>query len=93
MGPLSRTRLSVDRDRVIALLSVAAGKPVAPDGVMPHIEGTCRFWERGEKALANLRLVIGRLPATHTTADYANVGTAGLLIDGGLSPGDLMEAL
>ncbi len=54
--------LAADRERLLALLSVADGWPLRGDTILCPIEAASSHWQRGDKALANLRLVFSGLP-------------------------------
>jgi hypothetical protein len=81
-----------DNERMLALLSVAARRPVAPD-IAGAIEAAAGHWGRGDKALANLRLVFGRLPHLDEPADAWRLRLAEALLDKGVSPRVLMAEL
>ena len=84
--------LDAEGPRVLALLSVAAERAVPGDVLAPIIAAS-DHWRRGDKALANIRLVQARLPRITSAIDARNVGEAADLLDGGLVPGALMKAL
>ena len=60
-GP-SCLAMEADQDRVVALLSVMKGLPVASSDVLHHVEAAACHWRRGDKALANFRLIFSDLP-------------------------------
>ncbi len=84
--------LAVDGERLLALLSVAAGRPV-PAEILEPIAAAAGYWQRGDKALANLRLVFAGLPRLESDAAVENLRDAADLLDGGLPPRALMKAL
>jgi hypothetical protein len=84
--------LDTDRDRCLALLSVVVRRPVAPQ-LLDHVEAAAAHFERGEKALANLRLVFAGLPKLDDPADAYRLRAAEYLLDAGLSPRALMTEL
>ena len=63
-----RLDLDRDRERVLALLSVVRGRPVAAD-VLGPIAAAAAHWRRGDKALANLRLILAVLPRLDDPTD------------------------
>ena len=77
---------------MLALLSVAAERAVAADVPAP-ITAASDHWRRGEKALANIRLLHARLPRLASEVNARNVRDAADLLDGGLTPHALMTAL
>lgn len=81
-----------DRDRLLALLSIVARGPVASD-MLHHIEAASHHWQRGDKALANLRLVFSGLPYLGDPADADRLKLAAHCLDSGLSPRALMTEL
>lgn len=88
----NRLAVEADRDRLLALLSVAFRRPVAAD-VLRHVEAASTHWRRGDKALANLRLVFSDLPRLDTPADAQRLRAVEYLLDEGLAPRDLMTKL
>ena len=92
MGNRVRGGDATDGPRVLALLSVEAERTVADDVLTP-IAAASDPWRRGEKALANLRLIYARLPRFKSAADARNVHDAAERLDGGLTPNALMKAL
>lgn len=87
-----RLDLSTDRDRCLALLAVVCGRPVAA-GILDHVEAAGAHWQSGDKALANLRLVVAGLPKLDDPAHGYRLQAAAYLLDNGLSPRDLMKEL
>lgn len=87
-----RLTLDADRDRLLALLSVAWNRPVSDD-FLPPIEAAAAYWQCGDKALANLRLVFASLPRLADPQDAYRLGLAETLLDKGLSPRRLMLEL
>lgn len=79
-----------DRDRILALLSAAYGRPV-PFDAMRHIEGASDAWRRGDKALANIRLAYARLPRFERHEDAYPLFLAASLLKAGFSPRYLMR--
>jgi hypothetical protein len=79
-----------DRDRVLALLGAAFGRPV-PVGVLRHIEGASTEWRRGDKALANIRLAYAQLPRFERRDDAYPLFLAASLLKSGFSPRYLMQ--
>ena len=53
--------LDADGDRLLALLSVATSRAVPP-AVPVAVAVAAEHWRRGDKALANLRLIFAGLP-------------------------------
>ncbi|MGO9132691.1 MAG: hypothetical protein ACLP8A_01405 [Methylovirgula sp.] len=86
-----RLDLNTDRQRVVALLAVAYGRPVSPD-VFRHIEGASEQWRRGDRALADIRLAFARLPRLDDRADAFRLFRAEDLLERGVSPWALMLA-
>ena len=78
-------RLVLDADRLVALLSVVAERPIGAEVLRP-IEAAAAHWRRGEKALANLRLVFSRLPRLTDPAAVARLSLAEQVLDGGMAP-------
>ncbi len=92
MAKGGRLALDADRERLLTLLSVAKGRAVAIDVLAP-VEAAAGYWLRGDKALANLRLVFARLPRLEDPAEADRLRQAADLLDGGLPPRALMKAL
>ena len=88
----SRLAVEADRDRLLALLSVASRQPVSVD-VLRHVGAAAEHWRRGDKALANLRLIFAGLPHLAEPADAHRLRAAEYLLDAGMSPGELMAEL
>ena len=85
-------RLALDPARVLALLAVAAGRPVAAR-VLVGIEAAAGHWARGDSALANIRLVFAGRPRLAAPADAERLAAAAWLLDQGMTPRRLMEEL
>lgn len=95
-GPVGQPRrLALDRDgdRLLAMLSIVVGRPISADDVLPHVAAASAHWQRGDKALANLRLVFARLPRPGDPAAVERLAKAERLLDGGMAPDSLMKAL
>ena len=90
-GP-PRLALDADRERCLAMLSVAWGRPVGAD-IFHHVEAASHAWQRGDKALANLRLVFAGLPRLAEPADAYRLCLAEYLLDEGMAPEALMREL
>lgn len=71
-----------DRDRILALLGAAYGRPV-PVSVLRHIDGASNEWRRGDKALANIRLAYARLPRFERRDDAYPLFLAASLLKSG----------
>ena len=84
--------LDTDRDRLFALLSVVAERLVGAEVLRP-IEAAAAHWQRGDRALANLRLVFSGLPRLADPAAAARLSLAEQVLDGGMTPAALMKAL
>ncbi len=84
--------LGSDRERVLALLAVAYRHPISPD-VLLHFHEASAHWQRGDKALANLRLLFAGLPRLDDAADADRLRLAERLLDRGMPPRALMEEL
>lgn len=87
-----RLDLDADRDRLLALLSIAADEPVDAQRVMPAIEAAAKFWQRGDKALANLRLVFASLPRPTDIDLVQRLSLAAKALSDGMSPMALLRA-
>ena len=85
-------RLAVDPARVLALLAVAAGRPVAAARVLDGI-AAADHWARGDRARANIRLLFAGLPRLAGPVDAERLRAAASLLDGGMTPRRLMEEL
>lgn len=84
--------VSADRERLLALLSIAWRRPATPD-VLVHLGAAHNHWRRGDKALANLRLIVADLQKLDDPSDTERLRLAEYLLDEGLPPRDLMQAL
>lgn len=82
--------LGRDGDRVLALLAVAYRRPVYFD-ILRHVEGASTEWQRGDKALANIRLAYARLPRFERREDAYPLFLAASLLKAGFSPQYLMR--
>lgn len=87
-----RLALYADHGRLLALLSVACGRPVPAD-VLIHIEAAADYWRRGDKALAHLRLIFAGLPRLDDPVDAYRLRLAEYLLDEGMPPEVLMKEL
>ena len=85
-----------DQPRLFALLAAAYGRS-APSDLPIHLESAARFWKRGDKALANIRLAFARLPRLDDTpgdrAGAYRLFLAENLLEDGMSPEALMKVL
>ncbi len=86
-------RLALDPGRVLALLSVAAGRPVDVARAVAGIEAAAGHWARGDGALANIRLLFAGLPRLVKPADAERLAAAASLLDHGMTPRRLMAEL
>ena len=91
-NPTDDARLALDADRLVALLSVVAERPIGAEVLRP-IEAAAAHWRRGDKALANLRLVFSGLPRLVDPAAATRLSLAEQVLDGGMAPDALMKAL
>jgi hypothetical protein len=82
-----------DCDRLMALMSVAANRPIAEAEVLPHVMAAAAHWQRGDKALANLRLVFAKLPKVADPTSAYRVALAEQLLDNGWSSHELLVEL
>lgn len=87
-----RLALEEDGNRLLALLSVLKGYSVSID-VLRTVEAVSNDWERGDKALANIRLAQANLPKLADSMDAYRLLLAEDLLDKGTSPRALMKAL
>lgn len=90
--------LALDQDlpRLSALLAAAYGR--SPPSDLPiHLESGARYWKRGDKALANIRLAFARLPrlddAPADRAGAYRLFLAENLLEDGMSPESLLKLL
>ena len=88
-----RLAIEADRERCLALLAVAWHGVRLDAGAIPHLEAAARFWESGDKALANLRLVFAGLPRLRDAGDAARLTAAEYLLDHGMTPSELLFEL
>jgi hypothetical protein len=63
-----RLALEDDRKRFFALLSIVGGRCV-PTEILHHIKAASLDWQRGDKALANLRLAFAGFPRLKDPSD------------------------
>jgi hypothetical protein len=77
--------------RLLSLLTAAHGKPVA-EGVIEKIRRAGKLWCAGEKALAQIHLAFIGLPTIDEMGAY-RLFLAGVALEKGLGPSDLMKAL
>ncbi len=61
--------------------------------MLGHLESAARFWKRGDKALANIRLAFARLPKLDDRAGAYRLFLAENLLDEGMTPEALMKVL
>lgn len=83
-------RLAVDPERVLA---VAAGRPVDAARALAGVAAAAGHWARGDRALANIRLLFAGLPRLATPLDAERLRAAAWLLDEGMTPRRLMEEL
>jgi hypothetical protein len=92
-GPRRLKSLEGQEAKVLALLSAAYGKAIAPS-VLGHIERAAKAWSEGDDCLAYIHLAHARLPALHDPYDAA---WRLFIVDGflkaGTSPRAVFEAL
>lgn len=84
--------LDDDGDRFTALMSVVGGRAIPADAIR-HVEAADAHWRRGDKALANLRLILADLPRLTKPADACRLTLAAHLLDEGMAPAELMAEL
>jgi hypothetical protein len=86
--------LALDQDlpRLSALLAAAYGRS-PPSDLPAHLESAARFWQRGDKALANIRLAFARLPSLDDRAGAYRLFLAENLLEDGMSPEALMKLM
>ena len=92
-GGETRLALEADQDRLVVLLSVIGGRPIAATDVLHHVEAASGHWRRGYRALANPRLVFSGLPRPDGPVAAHRLRVAADLLDEGFSPASLMKAL
>jgi hypothetical protein len=79
--------------RVLALLSVAYGKAIAPS-VLGNIKRAAKAWGEGDDCLAYIHLAHARLPALHDPAEAARrLFVADGFMKAGTSPPAVFQAL
>ena len=81
-----------NQPRLFALLATAHGRS-PPSDLLTHLESAARFWTRGDKALANIRLAFARLPRLEDRADAYRLFLAESLLDDGMTAESLMKVL
>jgi hypothetical protein len=91
-GGSTRLDLQKDGGRLLAMLSVAYRRSV-PFDVLGHLKAASDHWQRGDKALANLRLVFANLPRLDDPLDACRLHVAEHLLDSGMLPSVLMREL
>jgi hypothetical protein len=91
-GGASILALDGQASRIFALLSVAYQGRV-PVSIMETLRKASDFWSRGEQALAHLQLSFCRLPPLETNEQAFRLFAADALLEAGLSPRRLREAL
>ncbi|MGD0634407.1 MAG: ribonuclease domain-containing protein [Beijerinckiaceae bacterium] len=91
-GDGRRLDLEADEERLLVLLSVTYDKAISRDMLRP-LEAAAKHWERGDKALANLRLVFANLPPLAHPHDAYRLSLAESLLDQGMTPRGLMKEL
>ncbi len=84
--------LEDDKDRVLALLAAAFGRPPSPH-LLRHLHDASAHWRRGDKALANIRLAFASMPRLNDRAEAYRLFLAEELLDQGMSPQKLMKEL
>ena len=88
-----RLALAADRERCLALLAIAAPGARLDTTTIQHLVAAAAYWERGDKALANLRLVFAGLPRLRDAGDAARLRAAEYLLDHGMTPSELLHEL
>ena len=86
-----RMALDADGDRLLALLAVATGRAVPP-AVPAASAAAAEHWRRGDKALANFRLIFAGLPQLADADDAHRLRRAAALLDDGMTPRTLLKA-
>lgn len=81
-----------DRERLTALLSIVARRPVGLD-LSRHVEAASEIWQRGDKALAQIRLAVSPLPRLVDLGDAERLRLAAQCLDEGMAPDRLMKEL
>jgi hypothetical protein len=81
-----------EQERLFALLSVAQRQPISANK-LHGIAAALDDWERGEKALAHIRLAQASLPHIDDIDDAYRLFLAETLLDQGMAPRMLMKAL
>jgi hypothetical protein len=85
--------LDTDRDRLVAMMSVARNRPVLEEEVLPHVQAAARHWRGGDKALANLRLIFSPFAKGFDPDAAYRLSLAGQLLDAGWAPNALLVEL
>lgn len=85
--------LEADRERLLTMLSIVAGRPISATQVLDHVDAAALIWRRGDKALANLRLVFSSLPRLADRNAVNRLALAEEILDEGTSPIALLKAL
>ncbi len=86
--------LALDEDarRLVALYVAAFGTAPRLD-LADHLEGASRFWKRGDKALANIRLAFARLPRLERREDAYRLFLAECFLEEGTTADELVKVL
>lgn len=87
-----RLGLASDCERCLALLPVVARTPMDAKAIR-HFEAAASYWDRGDKALANLRLAFAGLPRLRDAGDAGRLTAAEYLLDHGMTPSELLDEL
>jgi hypothetical protein len=88
----SHLSLAGHEARVLSLLTAAYGTPFA-EGVIEKIRRAAEFWCDGEKTLAQIHLAFIGLPKIDEADAYRLFLVAGVALEKGIEPRDLMKAL
>ena len=90
-----RPRLMVEDDagRLVAMLSAAFNRRFGAEDVVPPVRAAAEHSARGNKAVANFRLIFARLPRLRDTADADRLRLAEYALDRGFAPDALMNEL
>ncbi len=86
-----RTGLTIDDGRVVALLTIAYGRPPAPFA-LEKIRRAAELWTDGENALAHIHLAHAGLPPCGED-ETVRLFLAEECLAAGITPTELMEAL
>ncbi len=89
---ISRLADEEERERLLALLSVVQRRPFSANK-LPWISASLDDWQRGEKAVAHIRLAQAHLPRLIDIHDAYRLFLAETLLDQGMTPRALMKAL